>query len=144
MHSVERKTADDECRIESGMIDDRKSASVFRSPRVFSDLKQRGLLDDFSPYVVKNPVHIHELNATILHCLGIDHQGLTSGYGKDYLCRSPGHDFRLTDVHPILAQQRRGIRRRNVGRLGLRLPHPSLSVRIAKGTAKMIFALGHR
>jgi len=36
-------------------------------------------------------VHIHDLNATILHCLGIDHELLTF--------RQQGRDYRLTDVH---------------------------------------------
>jgi hypothetical protein len=36
-------------------------------------------------------MHIHDLNATILHLLGIDHRKLTYRY--------QGHDFRLTDVH---------------------------------------------
>ena len=39
----------------------------------------------------KDPVHIHDFNATILHCLGIDHTKLTF--------RFQGRDFRLTDVH---------------------------------------------
>ena len=50
-----------------------------------------GKTDDFSYNVVANPVHIHDLNATILHCLGIDHERLTY--------RFQGRDFRLTDVH---------------------------------------------
>ncbi len=50
-----------------------------------------GKTDDFSYNVVENPVHIHDLNATILHCLGIDHERLTY--------RFQGRDFRLTDVH---------------------------------------------
>jgi hypothetical protein len=59
-----------------------------------------GTTDDFSYNVVDNPVHIHDLNATILHCLGIDHEKLTY--------RFQGRDFRLTDVqgnivHDILA-----------------------------------------
>jgi arylsulfatase A-like enzyme len=41
--------------------------------------------------VVENPVHIHDLNATLLHILGIDHERLTF--------RFQGRDFRLTDVH---------------------------------------------
>jgi hypothetical protein len=41
--------------------------------------------------VVKDPVHIHDLNATALHLLGIDHTRLTYRY--------QGRDFRLTDVH---------------------------------------------
>ena len=36
-----------------------------------------GETDDFSYNVVADPVHIHDLNATILHCLGIDHRRLT-------------------------------------------------------------------
>ncbi len=50
-----------------------------------------GETDDFSYNIVKDPVHIHDLNATALHCLGIDHQRLTY--------RFQGRDFRLTDVH---------------------------------------------
>lgn len=50
-----------------------------------------GETDDFSYNIVENPVHIHDLNATILHLLGIDHQKLTY--------RFQGRDFRLTDVH---------------------------------------------
>ncbi len=50
-----------------------------------------GQTDDFCYNVVENPVHIHDLNATILHCLGIDHERLTY--------RFQGRDFRLTDVH---------------------------------------------
>ncbi|MEQ8785416.1 MAG: DUF1501 domain-containing protein [Pirellulaceae bacterium] len=50
-----------------------------------------GQTDDFSYNVVENPVHIHDLNATLLHCLGINHERLTF--------RFQGRDFRLTDVH---------------------------------------------
>ncbi len=50
-----------------------------------------GETDDFSYNVVDKPVHIHDLNATILHLLGIDHEKLTHRY--------QGRDFRLTDVH---------------------------------------------
>ena len=50
-----------------------------------------GETDDFSYNVTENPVHIHDLNATALHCLGIDHERLTH--------RFQGRDFRLTDVH---------------------------------------------
>ena len=49
-----------------------------------------GETDDFSYNVVENPVHIHDLNATILHCLGINHEQLTF--------RHQGRDFRLTNV----------------------------------------------
>lgn len=50
-----------------------------------------GETDDFSYNIVENPVHIHDLNATLLYCLGIDHERLTFKY--------QGRDFRLTDVH---------------------------------------------
>lgn len=50
-----------------------------------------GATDDFCYNIVKDPVPVHDLNATILHCLGIDHTRLTFRY--------QGRDFRLTDVH---------------------------------------------
>lgn len=49
-----------------------------------------GETDEFGYNIVSNPVHIHDLNATILHCLGMDHQKLTFNF--------QGRDFRLTDV----------------------------------------------
>ncbi len=49
-----------------------------------------GSTDDFSYNIVDDPVHIHSLNATILHCLGIDHRRLTY--------RVQGLDMRLTGV----------------------------------------------
>ncbi len=49
-----------------------------------------GQTDEFSYNVVKDPVHVHDLHATMLHCLGIDHKRLTY--------RFQGRDFRLTDV----------------------------------------------
>ena len=50
-----------------------------------------GETDDLGFNVVRDPVHVHDLNATILHLLGIDHTKLTY--------RFQGRDFRLTDVH---------------------------------------------
>jgi hypothetical protein len=49
-----------------------------------------GETDDFSYNVVKDPVHIHDMNATILHCLGIDHKRLSF--------KVQGLDMRLTGV----------------------------------------------
>jgi hypothetical protein len=49
-----------------------------------------GETDDFSFNIVRDPVHVHDLNATLLHLLGIDHRRLTY--------RFQGRDFRLTDV----------------------------------------------
>jgi hypothetical protein len=59
-----------------------------------------GNTDQFGNVASENPVHIHDLHATILHLLGIDHERLTYRYS--------GRDFRLTDVrgqvaHGILA-----------------------------------------
>ncbi|MCA9083907.1 MAG: DUF1501 domain-containing protein [Planctomycetaceae bacterium] len=50
-----------------------------------------GATDDFSYNITENPVHIHDLNATILNQLGINHERLSF--------RFQGRDFRLTDVH---------------------------------------------
>ena len=50
-----------------------------------------GQTDDFSFNVVRDPVHVHDLNATLLHQLGVDHRHLTY--------RFQGRDYRLTDVH---------------------------------------------
>jgi hypothetical protein len=50
-----------------------------------------GETDDYGYNVVHDPVHVHDLNATILHCLGVDHERLTF--------RLQGRDYRLTDVH---------------------------------------------
>jgi uncharacterized protein (DUF1501 family) len=50
-----------------------------------------GATDDFGYTVVENPVDVHDLQATILHLMGIDHERLTF--------RTQGRNFRLTDVH---------------------------------------------
>jgi hypothetical protein len=50
-----------------------------------------GETDDFGYNVARDPVHIHDLNATLLHCLGLDHERLTF--------RHQGRDYRLTDIH---------------------------------------------
>jgi hypothetical protein len=59
-----------------------------------------GRTDDFGYRAVEDKVHMHDLHATILHLLGLDHEKLTY--------RHAGRDFRLTDVygnvvHSILA-----------------------------------------
>ncbi|HUQ90708.1 MAG TPA: DUF1501 domain-containing protein [Bryobacteraceae bacterium] len=59
-----------------------------------------GATDDFSYNISENPVHVHDLQATILHTLGIDHTRLTYKF--------QGRHFRLTDIHgsvvkPVLA-----------------------------------------
>ncbi len=50
-----------------------------------------GETDDFCYNITRDPVHVHDLNATLLHQLGMDHTKLTF--------RSQGRDYRLTDVH---------------------------------------------
>jgi hypothetical protein len=50
-----------------------------------------GESDDFSYNIVKDGVHVHDLNATILHLMGVEHTRLTY--------RHQGRDFRLTDIH---------------------------------------------
>ena len=62
--------------------------------------KVYGSTDDFGYFAEDHPVHVHDLHATVLHLMGIDHRRLTF--------RLRGRDFRLTDVHgnvihPILA-----------------------------------------
>ena len=59
-----------------------------------------GATDEFGGTAVEKKVHVHDLHATILHLLGLDHEKLTYHYG--------GRDYRLTDVqgnvvHGILA-----------------------------------------
>ena len=59
-----------------------------------------GSTDEFGQYAIENKVHMHDLHATILHLLGMDHERLTF--------RHEGRDFRLTDVfgnvvHDIIA-----------------------------------------
>ena len=50
-----------------------------------------GETDDYSYNIVRDPVHVHDLNATILNQLGIDHESL--------IFKFQGRQYRLTDVH---------------------------------------------
>jgi hypothetical protein len=50
-----------------------------------------GATDELGMNAVENRVHVHDLHATVLHLLGLDHTRLTYHYS--------GRDFRLTDVH---------------------------------------------
>jgi hypothetical protein len=56
-----------------------------------------GESDEFGFYATKDKVHVHDLHATILHLLGLDHERLTYRYG--------GRDFRLTDVEGSVVDQ---------------------------------------
>jgi hypothetical protein len=51
---------------------------------------RHGITDEYGREAVEQRVHVHDLHATILHCLGLDHEKLTYRYS--------GRDFRLTDV----------------------------------------------
>lgn len=50
-----------------------------------------GQSDDYGNLVAEDMVHVHDLHATMLHIMGLDHERLTYRFG--------GRDFRLTDVH---------------------------------------------
>ena len=50
-----------------------------------------GATDDYCYNITENPVHVHDLNATIMHLMGVNHKKLTYPF--------QGRDFRLTDIH---------------------------------------------
>ena len=54
------------------------------------------MTDEIGKYTVEDPVEVHDLHATVLHQLGMDHERLTF--------RHAGRDFRLTDVHGRIVQ----------------------------------------
>ena len=56
-----------------------------------------GKSDDYGYYSVENKVHVHDLHATVLHLLGLDHTKLTYRYA--------GRDFRLTDVYGEVVEE---------------------------------------
>ena len=56
-----------------------------------------GATDEFGFKAQDKPMHVHDLHATILHLLGIDHERLTYRYA--------GRDFRLTDVYGEVAHE---------------------------------------
>ena len=56
-----------------------------------------GKTDDLGLNIVEDKVEVHDLQATIMHCLGFDHTRLTY--------RHMGRDFRLTDVHGLVARK---------------------------------------
>jgi hypothetical protein len=56
-----------------------------------------GQTDDFGYNIVADPVHVHDVQATILRCLGVDHERLTFKF--------QGRHFRLTDVSGAVVKQ---------------------------------------
>jgi hypothetical protein len=55
-----------------------------------------GANDEFGWHAAEKKVHVHDLHATILHLMGLDHTKLTSRFG--------GRDYRLTDVYGNVVQ----------------------------------------
>ena len=55
-----------------------------------------GATDDYCYNITENPVHVHDLNATIMHLMGVQHTKL--------IYRYQGRDFRLTDIHGELVK----------------------------------------
>jgi hypothetical protein len=56
-----------------------------------------GETDEYCYNIVRDPVHVHDLNATILHLMGVHHERLTYKY--------QGRDFRLTDIHGVVKHE---------------------------------------
>ena len=56
-----------------------------------------GETDDYSYNITEDPAHVHDLQATLLHLLGIDHKKLTYKF--------QGRNFRLTDIHGELIRK---------------------------------------
>lgn len=56
-----------------------------------------GETDDLGFHIVRDPIHVHDLQATILHLLGLNHEHLTFTY--------QGRKFRLTDVHGKIVKE---------------------------------------
>ena len=84
-----------------------------------------GETDEMGMGVVENPIDIHDLHATMLHCLGVDHERLTFRFG--------GRDVRLTDVDP-------GFRTSKVVAMHVVLP----DVRYRGGAQALLWALMQR
>jgi uncharacterized protein (DUF1501 family) len=56
-----------------------------------------GATDEYGYFAIENKLHVHDLHATILHLLGLDHKKLTFHFS--------GRDMRLTDVHGNVVQE---------------------------------------
>ena len=56
-----------------------------------------GATDEYGYHAIENPVHVHDLHATMLHLIGIDHERLTYPFA--------GRHFRLTDVYGTVLEE---------------------------------------
>lgn len=71
--------------------------SIFLAGGGFKPGTVYGQTDEFGANAIENPMSVHDLHATILHQMGIDHEALTFRYG--------GRDHRLTDVHGHIVEE---------------------------------------
>ena len=75
----------------------RHHAGIIGDPEISTRIGSYGRTDDLGFHIVENSIHVHDLQATILHLLGFDHTRLTF--------RFKGRDFRLTDVGGRVIQE---------------------------------------
>ena len=79
------------CRLEPATVTHPHGFTIWLAGGGIKPSMIYGATDEFGYHAVENRVNLYDLNATVLHCLGIDHRRLTY--------RFQGRDFRLTDVH---------------------------------------------
>ena len=79
-----------------GRDHNRRGFSLWLAGGGFKGGYVHGATDEFGFAAAEDPVHVHDLHATILHCMGIDHERLTFRYS--------GRDFRLTDVSGVVVK----------------------------------------
>ncbi len=89
--------SDTDAKRSKGRDHHNKAFTIFVSGGGFKPGITIGETDEFGFNIVKDPVHVHDLHATVLHLLGFDHTKLTY--------RFQGRDFRLTDVHGIVVDK---------------------------------------
>lgn len=82
---------------ENGRGHNNKGFSIFLAGGGARPGVSHGATDEYGYEAVENKVHIHDLHATLLHLLGLDHEKLTFRHG--------GRDYRLTDVHGRVVQE---------------------------------------
>ncbi|NQV24793.1 MAG: DUF1501 domain-containing protein [Rhodopirellula sp.] len=87
----DRDRADDLSKTNDGRDHHPRCFSVLMAGAGIKTGTTYGETDDYGYNIVDKPVHVHDLNATMMHLLGVDHTRLTYRY--------QGRDFRLTDIH---------------------------------------------